>query len=337
MVYQSILLAAIFSVSTLAQAQTDKSVSEYLGESWLQHFYGPFARQIAKLPNTQGLNPEDQRNCDQFYSSIRQKGQIKIIMGIGYYDSSEGADYVFDYYPNKSTTLQRYVFGMNATMDIAYDHMYRKMLTSRCHDNLELCEFKETQVGVYKKMLRDPKGLPIEATIEIRNSSVSTEHAQNIGVLAPQQTAKSDATTQWFFGSIPSSDLAIYNGHSRKGGGPDFHPPKLRTNLHVDYSYYLSKTPGLKRLLAALGSVQKPAAFWMMSCDSVKLFSKAVSKAAPGVAYSGTNAVIPGDIPNKGAIAGMDSMLRFQCQSGFDQALHSLPELKDQLSLPQIQ
>ncbi|MES2856168.1 MAG: hypothetical protein V4692_09905, partial [Bdellovibrionota bacterium] len=119
--------------------------------------------------------------------------------------------------------------------------------------------------------------------------------------------------------------------HSRKGGGPDFHPPKLLQNLHVNYSWYAKHTPGLKRLVDALATTAKPAALLMMSCNSANLFLKPVQKVAPMMSYSGTNAVIPGDIPNKAGMAGMDAFLKFQCEEGFRRQMQAEQVLVEQI------
>ncbi|HVK61249.1 MAG TPA: hypothetical protein VM432_06845 [Bdellovibrionales bacterium] len=319
------------------QPKEVKTPSHYLAEGWNHYYYVPFLNQLGDIPTIPSASAEEQARCDRFYSKVRSTGQMKIVMGIGYYDFSEGEPFGFDYREDGSFAIKHHDFGMNATIDITYDIMYREILTRRCSGSLQLCGFTEVARGVYSKTVTDPRGQKIQATVEIKDSSVTPEHSQNIGVLAAQQQAKSDATTQWFFDSVKSADLVIYNGHSRKGGGPDFHPPKLLQNLHVNYSWYGKNTPGLKRLLTALSSAPtKPAALLMMSCNSANLFEKPIRKAAPQMSVAGTNAVIPGNIPNKGAIAGMDAFLKFQCQEGFNKQMRLDPDMNEQIKAPVI-
>jgi hypothetical protein len=105
----------------------------------------------------------------------------------------------------------------------------------------------------------------------------------------------------------------------------------LFTNLHVDYAWYEANQPGLRRLLAALKESQKPEALMLMSCNSANLFAKPIAGVAPGTAFVGTNAIVPGEIPSKTAIAGMDSFLRFQCQRGFNNELRLDPDMAQQI------
>ncbi|MES2962442.1 MAG: hypothetical protein V4760_01035 [Bdellovibrionota bacterium] len=324
-------LALLTALPALA---AEKSPSQHLAEAWNHHLYFPFLSQLSRVPRVEARSEQERASCDRFYSSVNTRGQMKIVMGIGYYDFSEGEPFSFDY--RDGLGLKRHDFGMNATMDVTYDILYRQLLTRGCSGELRLCGFKETSAGVYSKKVKTPEGRKIAATIEIKNSSMTPEHQLNVGSLKAQQDAKSAATTQWFFDSVSTADLVVYNGHSRKGGGPDFHAPKLRSDLHVDYDWYTRKTPGLNRLLTALQGPKRPAAVLMMSCNSVKLFEDKMARTAPDVAFAGTNAIIPGDIPNKGAMAGMDAFLKFQCEEGFARQMQLQSDMREQLKTPRF-
>jgi hypothetical protein len=328
-----VLTASITTVYAGSASADAKTPSDYLADGWNHYIYMPFIDQLAQIPAIPAASSDEQAKCDRFYSKVKKSGEMKIIMGIGYYDFSEGTPFSFDYRPDGSMSIEHYDFGMNATIDITYTTMYRQILTRRCTGNLELCGFTETAPMHYEKTVKSPQGQSIRAVVETRDSSVTPEHNQNIGPLKAQQTAKSDATTQWFFNGIRGgADLVVYNGHSRKGGGPDFSPPNLLPTFHVNYDWYGMHTPGLKRLLSALNDAPvKPAALLMMSCNSALLFQNTIRKAAPMMSFAGTNAVIPGDIPNKGAIAGMDSFLKFQCQEGFTKEMQSEATLQQQI------
>jgi hypothetical protein len=314
-----------------------KTPANYLAESWNHYIYFPFLENLGTIPTIPTSSSEEQASCDRFYSKVKSKGEMKITLGIGYYDFSEGETFGFDYLPDGAMSIQHVDFGMNATIDNTYQIMYSQILKRRCTGNLQVCGFQEDSRGVFSKMVQAPDGQRLRVVVELRDSSVTSEHAQNVGPLKDQQTAKSDATTQWFFDSIRSSDMVIYNGHSRKGGGPDFSPPRLLSTLHVDYGWYGRHTPGLNRLLAALkASPEKPSALFLMSCNSALLFEQAIKKAAPQTAFAGTNAVIPGDLPTKGALAGMDSFMKFQCKEGFAREMQSEQALLEQIKPLQI-
>lgn len=322
------LVGAVTFVCAMSSSQAGRkevaSPSTQLAHGWNTYIYVPFLQQLGAYKNTPARSSDEQLRCDRFYSNVNQTGVMKISLGLGYYDASEGEPFSFQF-RNASGQIETADFGMNATIDIAYDDLYRQIFTRRCEGSLQLCGFKEVSTGLFEKKIKSPSGKKVRAVIEMRHASQTPSHAQNVGGLSPQQNAKSDATTSWFFGQVGKTDLLVYNGHSRKGGGPDFHPPKLLPNLHVNYRWYEKNAPGITRLTSALQSAQKkPAAVLMMSCNSNKLFASKIDRAASGIPLVSTSAVPPtGASPTKGALAGMDAFLRFQCESGFRQELNS--------------
>ncbi len=318
----AVACVAVTATSFTAHAQA--TASQQLARGWNAHIYIPFLQNLAAYKNTPARSSDEQARCDRFYANVNKKQEMKITLGIGYYDASEGEPFSFQI-RNAAGQLEMADFGMNATIDIAYDDLYRELFTRRCEGSLQLCGFKEIASGVFEKKIKNPQGKKVRAVIEMRHASQTPSHAQNVGVLSAAQQAKSDATTSWFFGQVGRTDLLVYNGHSRKGGGPDFNPPKLLKNLHVNYAWYEKNVPGITRLTSALASAsQKPAAVLMMSCNSNKLFSSKIDRAASGMPIVSTSAVPPsGSSPTKGALAGMDSFLRFQCEAGFHQELNS--------------
>ncbi len=326
------VLSAFASVSAEARrSDHQKTQSEYVGEGWNRGYYFPFVDTLSRLPNLGAQTSDDQARCDRFYSRINQKRQIKIILGLGYYDDSEGQPFQVPYRDDFGMSHMA-DFGMNATVDNAYMTMYASILTRRCHGRLQVCGFDQQSPNLFTKSVRSPNGDRINVQLEMRNGSLTEQNSENTGPLREQQTEKTAETTNWFFGSMASADLAIYNGHSRKGGGPDFAPPRLFKNFHVNYPFYAATTPGLTRLLNSLRADEAPSALMMMSCNSTKLFQNKIAAVAPRTAFTGTNEIIPGDIPTKGALAGIDSMLRFQCESGFNTELSATPEIQEHLT-----
>ncbi|RYZ66278.1 MAG: hypothetical protein EOP05_19370, partial [Proteobacteria bacterium] len=259
------LIGAAVAVGTSLSASSARadyygSPSKQLARSWNHSLYIPFLEQLSQYKNTPARSAQEQASCASFYSNVKKKGEMKIALGLGYYDSSEGEPFSFQIYsPTGQLTTAN--FGMNATIDIAYDDLYRELLVRPCSGSLQLCGFKEKAPGLFEKKVKTPEGKKIKAIVEMRHASVTPEHASNVGPMSSEQIAKSDATTRWFFGQVAQADLLVYNGHSRKGGGPDFHPPKLRENLHVNYSWYEKNSPGINRLTSALREAPvKPAA-----------------------------------------------------------------------------
>jgi hypothetical protein len=301
-----------------------KTLSDYMAEGWIYYTYGPYTKALAQIKNVNADSSDDQSKCDQFYSKIHSTREMKILIGLGYYDSSEGETTPLDYYPEGSRVIAHGVFGVNATQDLAIYQTYRTLLTARCEGKLQFCGFKELTPGELTKKVKMPDGTKVKVVLEIQHPSISTVHSENVGPLKDQQLQKTAEMNEWFFGGLKDADLAIYHGHARNGGGPDFSPPVLLKSLHVNYPFYQKTKPGLTRLIEGLKAAQHPAAMVIMACNSGPLFGKAIDAVAPEMGLISTNFVPKtGDGIFKASIASVDSFLRFQCKDGFDREVYS--------------
>lgn len=329
--YKLLFGAIALSVVALRAGASEKTPSDYLASAWNRAFYQPYVSELARISHNS--SDASANNCENFYSHVRRTGGMKILLGVGYYDFSEGTPFEFDYVPDGSIGTVHYNFGDNSTLDQTFIKVYTALLTAPCRGELQFCGFDQESPGVFSKMIRTPEGARVKAVLEMRSPSVSTSHAENVGPLKSEQDEKSADVTSWFFGGIPNADFVVYNGHARKGGGPDFNPPLLLSNKHPNYAWYGKHTPGLNRLITALkSSEEKPAAVMLMACNSTKLFEKQVDSVAPHTAFSGMD-VVPqtGLIPVKGTIAGIDSYLKFQCQAGLNQEFSVDQDMREQL------
>ena len=97
----------------------------------------------------------------------------------------------------------------------------------------------------------------------------------------PYQAALSKRAMANFRQGLRQADAVFYIGHSRDGGGPDFSPPVLSKNDHVNYDWYKKNKPGLSSLLSSLKRI--PArnknhrrVLGLMSCASRELFTKKI-------------------------------------------------------------
>lgn len=306
------------------KSESTKTLSDYLADAWIYHTYGPYAKSLSQIENVDAETADEQSKCDRFYSRIHSTREMKILIGIGYYDSSEGEPIEVDYYPEGTRVLAHGSFGVNGTQDLAVYQSYRELLTAHCEGKLQFCGFKESSPGELSKKVKMPDGTKVNVVLEIKHPSVSTVHYDNVGPLKAQQTEKTAEMNEWFFGGLKDADLAIYHGHARKGGGPDFSPPVLLKNLHVNYPFYQQARPGLTNLLNGLKAAQHPAALVLMACNSTLLFGKSVESAAPDMGLISTNFVPKtGEGVFKASIATVDSFLRFQCKSGFEKEVYS--------------
>ncbi len=110
-------------------------------------------------------------------------------------------------------------------------------------------------------------------------SAASLSTAYNIGVGAPEQFRRSLEAQKFMRRAASSSEVMIYIGHSRGGGGPDTFPPQIKVGREVksqtvDFSYYRANTPGLDSLEPSF--TRSPATPYFIvwtGCKSHPLFS----------------------------------------------------------------
>lgn len=142
------------------------------------------------------------------------------------------------------------------------------------------------------------------------------------------------ASEENFFGGIGEADALIYMGHARKGGGPDFSPPRLDEHDHVQYETYEPDSEasaphreslGSERLMRRLSSTppeDRPQFLGMFACKSEPLFGDRIREASPQTGTA-TNGGIQDMFQAYGStIATVDSLLGMRCQQDFDAALH---------------
>jgi len=96
-----------------------------------------------------------------------------------------------------------------------------------------------------------------------------------------------------FVDGLKKADAVFYVGHSRLGGGPDFDPPRLAKNQHVDYAYYQKTKPGLQSLRLGLGNADSKLKFLgLYSCSSGPHFEQILKKKSPAVQLKTTSEAI---------------------------------------------
>jgi len=87
-------------------------------------------------------------------------------------------------------------------------------------------------------------------------SAYSSSTAKNIGAGYARQLVCSYQALKFMQKSAADSDVMVYVGHSRGGGGPDTFPPQTVAKAagdrqRVDFSYYRRERPGLAALSSA--------------------------------------------------------------------------------------
>lgn len=192
-------------------------------------------------------NPKRAQTCLDQYKLLLSKPSLKIDYFIGYMDEEDGA--------------------------LAYDTVEKasvaEWLQLPCTGKRQACGFKRSpkDANVFYKTVSWVGGTKIKVEINLHDSSLSTNNREN--KKNPAQEAKSKLVEARFEQALVKSDLVIYDGHSRAGGGPDFRPPRYLKNGHVAYGWYKKNTPGLNRLQAGLKQRKDPLfALALNSCDS---------------------------------------------------------------------
>ncbi len=112
-------------------------------------------------------------------------------------------------------------------------------------------------------------------------------------------------------------EVVIYSGHSRNGGGPDFCPPRVLSNGHVDYDWYQRMHPGMTRMLDALARSEKDSQVLVMhSCQSISHFYRKVREIKPKMAFMGSTQLLGMKPDFQNQYGGIDAFLSMRCERG---------------------
>lgn len=206
--------------------------------------------------------------CSTMQEALYKKSTIRIRMVFGYKDARP-ARFVGDRH-------ERLAFLERIT-SVCADEKSESCGFARSHSNADLFMKKSIIKGKERKIL-----------LWVVNSSVGTDDQEN--QTDPFQRWKSKYAEQAFLSGLRDTDVVMYDGHSRFGGGPDFYSPKLASDGTVDPTSYQEDRPGLTKMMSSLkGSVRPKAGpfsklklLGLFSCSSSQHFTEdihTVSKA----------------------------------------------------------
>jgi hypothetical protein len=208
------------------------------------------------------------------------KGVLDIHYALGYFDDSQAIDIIYD---NKN-------FGLSPSLDIAVFDVIREFLKTPCEPQnpQKLCGFAEqgdpnNGLVILTKQITLLEQL-VTVRISLSHASASENFIANKTILNERQKYLTQQSEQNYFGALGSAaDVVIYNGHSRNGGGPDFNPPLLKDDLHVNYDgYYQVKKTGINRVLEMIkNGKNKDQVIGFFSCYSQRWFFDSIMKANP--------------------------------------------------------
>jgi hypothetical protein len=251
----------------------------YAYDYWAYQTANDFLNLIDKNPTIQKITQDNaggDLQCMPVFKNAIKNGVLDIRYALGYFDDSQGIDIMYD----------GFNYGLSPSLDIEVFHVLRRLLTAPCDTpTKQLCNFQEsgdpaTGLVTLSKNV-NILGAQVLAQMTLTHASASESYEQNKGALVDLQKKLALQSEENYFENIGKSDVVIYNGHSRNGGGPDFNPPLLDKTLHVNYDgYYKVKKIGITRVLNQIKkNPNKDSVLGIFACYSQKHYYSSLMKA----------------------------------------------------------
>ncbi len=268
--------------------------------------YGEIVKtRIADLVNISSTTATNggPKACVDRYQKLYKDGVLNIAVGFGYWDNSPD-EYVFD----------RFIANG-----------FKNNLVAPCSPGVNLCGFTRTG-DVFRKMVPGPDGKMNRLTISVTAGTLSENNLMNTTVNRVQQYAKCESATEKFFSEVArGSEVVMYIGHARDGGGPDFCPPVRKADKHTDYDWYQKATPGLKKLLTAMEASKtggrENQMVGLYSCYSRGHFHKKMAAKIPDAGYVLTDVAITSPDAIASVVTTIDAIIGHKCVKSFAEGL----------------
>jgi hypothetical protein len=245
--------------------------------------------------------PTEYRKCFGDYANrFKHPGEFHIAIVLGYSDGTdEGYDLVMD---------------QDLRQQVAFH------LTKLCRSSQQgFCEFNALNENphepqIFEREIVGPHGRTNVVRVTLMDSSYDLSNTKNKTIYQAQQKAKTERARSFFAESLKTSDVIFYEGHSRDGGGPDFAPPRSRSNGKVDYPWYRQNQPGLKFLLQALSNVEhSPHHLGLFSCASHRHFRKELEPLLHQSHMILSTKVVEAQLTKEALLASIEAILNFEC------------------------
>lgn len=302
-------LLVVFLVLFCSQS---KAQSKSLGEAFDWIIWST-RNEITKIGPAKRFAP-----CQDFYNGMFNDGYADIRVAFGYMDISSGEAY---FYENEN-------LGPDVVLDSIAKASFVQVLTQPCISGIAACGFKQVSENVFTRSIVRPTGQPLVVNLTMTNSSASPSNRENTTNLIEWQKQRTSSSETNFFGGISSGvDAAIYMGHARKGGGPDFSPPLLLKSGKPNFGLYKKQEKGIRRLVdSLLQSPRSPGLIGLLSCKSTELFVPQVQDASPlSLIVSADDLFDFNDIIPTG-FALLDALLSERCGNSFSQSVRIRPK-----------
>ncbi len=262
-----------FFIVSIVLLLTAQSFAQLPG---LESAYGRLlGRTRSRIQNQNLITSGASQTCHTQALDIRADGRIDITVVFGYMDVSGGQDF------NDSGNN---LYGNGHVLDLDGKAALRSLLKSRCPSrNIVACDFKGSGDTLTKRIRDRWSNTNLQVTVRLASPAVTAYNAYNVGNYAAQQRRSSQNAKNIFLSGLQTQDATIYMGHARSGGGPDFSPPVLYNNGHVNYSHYKSQREGIRSMLGALQAAAEPSSvIGVLACKSTGLFANSIRNKAPG-------------------------------------------------------
>lgn len=230
----------------------------------------------------------DTSECSDKFLRASADGKIEILVAFGYMDVYGG-----------DTPGESDFYGNGNTLDIDARKGMESALLSKCSKRgINACGFSRSGDSLVKTIRDRFTGKRVSVRVQLIAPSISSSDSKNR--VSNKQMARSEAVRSKFLSGLMTKDVVLYLGHARSGGGPDFFPPVLTKDGHVNYAHYRSEKEGLRSMLGALKQGGgRPSVIGLLSCASSKLFAGNVRKYAPSSvlvtanSLFGYNSIVP--------------------------------------------
>ncbi len=291
------------------EPEAPKRTHIYNYDFWFPTILEDYMKLVDQAPATLATPAGGELKCQPVFKNPINNGVMDIRYALGYFDDSQAIDIIYD----------NINYGLSPSLDIEIFHIVRGFMTKRCEGSRVLCGFQESGDPAQGKVILEKKvnllGHDVLARITLTQASASESFVENQASLKERQSFLTKQSEENYFDGIGIADVLFYNGHSRNGGGPDFNPPILAQDLHVNYDgYYKVKQPGIRHVLSQMRqNPNKDSVMGFFSCFSESHFYDMLMKANPK-----QRLVLSSDKINyldslEASIGYLEGLLRGQC------------------------
>ena len=280
--------------------QLTSAHAENAMDIWHQRFSGRVnvVRPILAMQNVKQAGAPPTAECLRRYDRFYSGNTLEITMALGYYDNRP----------------------FNGVQDGPQQMELERMLMTGCGPNQYACGFRKVPAPAnafsnsFIKVIKGPDNRPREIHIKIFHASETIN--DDVNRLSDAQVIRSRLAEDAFKSALRNSDIIFYMGHSRDGGGPDFDPPRLLGNNHVDYPWYHQNRGDFRELLAEIDAASRPPKLLgLLSCLSNMHFAAAIRRTSPttGLMVS-LNEIGDGQM-FEGIMTFLNGIQRFKCEA----------------------